>query len=120
VKKEVSPSQHDTPLREKIREQLDRHCFFSNRRIAATVGTSHVTVAKVRAESRQWSRSQIRGRDGILRRIPSRATLDKEIDRVMGEATRLFDKAELPEFRQYKKRLIYWLQVINTQAANWL
>jgi hypothetical protein len=143
-----APHRNRSGLREAIRKELRNHSDYSNRRIARKLDTSHVTVAKVRAESNYWANNrETIGRDGIWRRRPAVGALSKQIDRAMTILDRALERlksiavtyhkplapglgpdgerlkvvqAYQREAMAARRRLTYWAGKLNSKIAEFL
>jgi len=122
----MKKNRNHSPLREKIQQALCSNKNHSDRRIAKQVGTSHVTVGKVRREFPQYAQTETLGIDQVLRRRPSKGNL-----RELELAARRFEKAiqrfrgglsncQTSEQTQIINRFKKWIVIINKLAASLL
>lgn len=73
--KSKTPPTAYTERREKIRQALRFGNQYSDRYLAKRIGTSHVTVAKVRNENPNYAKAETIGLDGVSRRRPTKGNL---------------------------------------------
>ncbi len=116
-----------SPLQKKIIKALRDGSVYSDRQIARRLGTSHVTVVKVRREFPQYSQDETVGIDGRRRRRKTQgfcrdinAALQR-LDEVIGRfTTAMGTTLETAEKVEARKIITDWVIKINNRVEPFL